>query len=146
MTYLVQILSAAVGSLFFAMLFNVRGNRLIPAAVGGALSWGIYLLGSCFIESDAVCIYLASVLVTLYAEAFARILRTPATLFVVSATIPMIPGGNLYQAMYFAVLKEYASFFKMGLYTLVIALAIALGILSAMSLLHGIVRIKKKLA
>lgn len=145
MTYFIQLLSAAVGSLFFAMLFNVRGNRLIPAAVGGALSWGIYLLGSLFIESDAVCIYIASVLVTLYAEAFARIMRTPATLFVVSATIPMIPGGNLYQAMYFAVLKEYDSFFKMGLYTLVIALAIALGILSTMSILHGIVKIKKKL-
>ncbi|MBQ2249842.1 MAG: threonine/serine exporter family protein, partial [Clostridia bacterium] len=39
-----QILVAAVGSIGFAILFNIRGRRLLSVAVGGGLCWLLFLL------------------------------------------------------------------------------------------------------
>ena len=44
----VQILAAAVGSLGFGVLFNLRGKKLLATAFGGALAWGAFLLFSFF--------------------------------------------------------------------------------------------------
>lgn len=145
MTSVIQLVTAAAGSLFFSMLFNIRGNRLAPAAIGGAVSWGGYLIGMQFTDSNAVCIFIASVVLTIYAECFARILKTPATVFLVSSAVPLIPGGNLYQTMYYAVVKEYEAFSAMGMYTLSIALSIALGILCTTSCIRGWQKLKKSI-
>ena len=43
-TEVVQIMAGFVGSLGFAILFNIRGKRLAAAAVGGLFSWLLYVL------------------------------------------------------------------------------------------------------
>ena len=41
---LLQILTGFLGSVGFAVLFNIRGKRLVAASIGGGLSWLFYLL------------------------------------------------------------------------------------------------------
>ena len=38
-----QVIVALVASLGFAIIFNIRGRKLIFAAIGGGLSWFCYL-------------------------------------------------------------------------------------------------------
>lgn len=136
MTACIQLLTAFLGSLGFALLFNVRGNKLLPASLGGLLSWGVYLLAGLFTASDPLRYLIASITFTLYAEILARVLKTPATLFLVSAAIPLIPGGSLYRTMEYAMQGDSASFGVWGLATLLLAASIAAGILLTMAVVN----------
>jgi uncharacterized membrane protein YjjB (DUF3815 family) len=133
MTELIQLLTAFLGSLAFAGVFNIERNKLFPAAFGGLLSWGIYLLLGNFLPGDALRYLIASFSLTIYAEIMARIMKTPTTLFVVPATIPLIPGGSLYTTMRLAVQGYSALSIQQGIYTAQLAGAIAGGIIVAMA-------------
>lgn len=143
MTYAVQLAGALLGSLGFSLLFNVRGKRLYLASLGGLLSWGTYLLMSLVTESEAARYLASSVVLTLYAEVMAHVMRSPATVFLVSGTIPLIPGGMLYSTMRCAVAEQWDEFFAGSLTTLMLAASIAGGILFAMTVLSIIRKLKR---
>lgn len=136
MTYAIQIVTAFVGSLGFSLLFNVRRDRLFPAAFGGLLAWGVYLLLGPLVAWDVPRFFIASLALTLYAEIMARVKKSPATVFLVSASIPLIPGGSLYTTMQYAVSAQWAEFTSQGMNTLLLAGAIAGGMLCMMGILH----------
>lgn len=128
----IQLLAAGAGSLGFALLFNTRGAQLIWATLGGFLSWGVYLVVYALWPSDAVCYFLAAVVLTIYAEIMARLRRTPATVYLVAGTIPLIPGASLYRTMSSAVAGDGQAALRYGVTTLLLAAAIAAGILACM--------------
>lgn len=140
MDYLIQIVTAFTGSLGFAIVFNIKKDKILLAAVGGALAWGAYILAGTAVASDAIRYYIASIVLTFYAEIMARVKKTPVTIFLVPATIPLIPGGSLYQTMRYAVALDQDRFASQGLYTLLLAGAIAAGILSTMTIWKIIAR------
>lgn len=135
MAYMIQLVTAFLGSLGFAMLFNIKRGKLLAAASGGLLAWGGYLLATIWVSSELICYFLASIILTFYAEAFARIKKAPATIFLVSASIPLIPGGSLYYTMSHAVSGEWDLFARQGIDTLLLAIAIAIGMLCGLSVL-----------
>ena len=96
---LIQLLSAFVATLGFSMLFGVRRRFLFAASLGGLLAWGVYLLAELLHLSNFLSCLLAASFAVLYAEVLARRLKTPATIFVVPAILPLVPGGTLYYAM-----------------------------------------------
>ena len=127
---IVQIITGFIGSFGFAILFNIRGKKLIMAALGGFLSWMLFVLfGYLSIESEPVRYFIVAATVSLYAEIMARIFRTPTTTFIITSLIPLIPGGSLYYTMAYALDSNLERFLQKGLYTLQLALALALGIL-----------------
>ena len=71
---------------------------------------------------------LASSFAVVYAELLARLLKTPATLFVVPAILPLVPGGALYYTMENVVHGRLDAARVYGQQTLIVALAIAAGI------------------
>ena len=87
------------GSLGFAVLFNTRGKRILISAVGGAVFWGLYLVFIHFVDNQYLGFFLSAILITIYAEVWARILKTPATTVLMPTVIPFIPGGALYYAV-----------------------------------------------
>lgn len=130
--WLVPIVSAALGSLSFAMFFGVRSRKLWFSLLGGALNWGLYLLAMKKIGLPATMAYaLGAAAGTLYAEILARIVKTPVTVFVITSVIPMVPGGALYYTMLGLLQGDKATFVDRGLYTLSAAGAMALGIFAA---------------
>lgn len=134
MSYFIQLLTAFTGSLGFALLFNVREKKLIPAAIGGLISWAVYLLAGLLTPTAAIQYFMASIVLTFYAEIFARVKKAPATIFLVSGAIPLFPGGRLYQTMNAAVKGNWKLFGYQGLETIIIALAIAVGMLCTMTI------------
>ena len=127
-TILLQLLTAFLGSLGFALLFGLHRQSLLPASLGGLLAWGVYLLTEALLHSAFLAALIASVLSLLYAELMARLQKKPATLFVVPAIIPLVPGSSLYYAMSSAVRGEMGQARAYGSQTLLTALAIAAGI------------------
>ena len=138
MTYLIQLVTAFTGSLGFALLFNVKRRNLLLGGLGGTLAWGIYLLAGLLTPDDVFRFFVASLGLTLWAEWMARARKAPATVFLVSASIPLIPGGSLYTTMQYAVWGEWNKFTVSGLHTLLLSGAIAAGMLCMMAILHVI--------
>lgn len=138
----VQLASAFFGSLGFAMLFHLRGRRMWLGAFGGMAVWGIYLLTGGILGDVFWRFTVSSMAATCYGEWLARREKTPATLFLVPAVIPLIPGGSLYDTMYCALRGDYAGFAATGLNTVKMAAAISIGILIASTIIRKITGVR----
>lgn len=126
---LIQISAGLIGSLCFGILFNMRGKRLIAAAVGGLLSWGLFVVLSHYISSEPINYFIVAAVVSLYSEIMARVLKTPAAPVVTTSLIPLIPGGSLYYTMASAFESNFTVFLEKAVSTLKLACALALGII-----------------
>lgn len=132
-TEIIQILSGFIGTLAFTVLFNIRGKRLVFTALGGFLSWTLYVIFSKFLINESLNYFFVALLVSLYAEIMARALKCPSTTFITASLIPLIPGGSLYYTMANALSNNRESFLEKGVYTLQLASALALGIIIAIT-------------
>lgn len=139
-----QLVTAFLGSLGFALLFHVKRERLLLASLGGLLAWGVYLLMGQVTDQDVVRYFVASVVLTVYAEVLARMVKCPATLFIVTAAIPLIPGGSLYRTMEFFMENDLEAFSQQALTTVLLAVALAVGMLFPTSIFQLLRRAQGK--
>ncbi len=140
---IIQILASFFGTLGFGFLFNIRGNKLICAAVGGMLSWALFLALGLFIPSEPLRYFLVSLCSTAYAEILARMLKTPATTFSIITLIPLVPGGALYHTATFAMNGEFEEFVGKFVYTISLSLALSLGIVVMTAIFRNYTKFKK---
>ena len=127
-TAIIQLVTAFLGAVGFSLLFGMRRRHLVWAGLGGVLTWGIYLLVSALLREGFLPCLLAAGFAVLYSEVLAHLRKTPATIFVVPAIIPLVPGSSLYYAMAAAVRGDLGEARRFGSLTLQAALAIAAGI------------------
>jgi len=145
MIYTIQIIMAFLGSLGFSILFNIRGRKLWYAAIGGMLSWVIYLLLDFWLTSEISRFFISTMIVTIYSEILARIEKTPTTTFLTSSVIPLIPGRSLYYTMSYAVNGDLDKFVSSGGQTVGLSASIAAGIMAGSSLFKVFIVIQQKL-
>ncbi len=126
-----QILWGLIGTIGFGILFNIRGAKLLVAACGGVLSWGLFLLLDRWIDNDPVNYFVVALCISLYAEVMARVMKTPTSTFITTSLVPLIPGGSLYYTMASAFDSDFALFLERATATLLLASALALGIIAA---------------
>lgn len=141
---IIQIIMGFIGSLGFAVLFNIRSKRLVFAALGGLLSWGLFVLFSLFLKSEPLNYFLVALIISIYAEIMARILKTPTTTFITTSLIPLIPGSSLYYTMAYAFKSDVNNFLSKAVYTLELASCLALGIIIAVTIVQIITKSKAK--
>lgn len=127
-TGLLQCLWAFLATAGFAVVFKAPLRDLPVAASGGALAWGACLLAQTVSGSEALAYLSASIAVGLYAETAAALLKRPATLFILCAIIPLVPGGGMYYTMFEAVSGRGELAAAMGYRTLSLAGSIAAGL------------------
>ena len=125
---LIQIFTGFLGSLGFSVLFHIKGRRLAIASLGGLISWTVFLLLEPLLPGETVRYFLASATVTVYAEVFARVIKTPTTTFVMVSLISLIPGSGLYYTVASALNGDLPQFLEKALHTLALAAALSLGI------------------
>lgn len=143
-TEIIQILMGFIGSFGFAVLYNIRGKRLVMASLGGFLSWTLFVILSQFIDNEPVNYFIVALAISLYAEIMARCLKTPTTIFITTSLIPLIPGGSLYYTMVYAFQSDSVNFIDKGIDTLLLASALALGIIVAATVTKTITRFRIK--
>lgn len=127
-TNLLQCLWAFLATAGFGVVFKAPLRDLPIAAAGGALAWAAYLLAMAASGSEALAYLAASIAVGLYAETAAAILKRPASLFILCAIIPLVPGGGMYYTMFEAVSGRAELAAAAGFNTLILAGSIAAGL------------------
>ena len=136
---LLKILTGFIGSFAFAITFNVRGKHLALASLGGFLACVGYELFTFVFDSEFLRCFVVSVIITLYSELLARIVKTPTTTFIMTSLLPLVPGGALYYTMSHAFRQDWYNFYENGMLTLQFASAIALGIIVTTSVFQLVV-------
>ena len=96
-TIVIQLITGALGSVGFGILFHMKKKYLPLAAVGGFISWMVFLLGKGLWGNVFLPSLLAGFIVDVYAEILARICKETSTSFFVTSVIPLIPGSTLYE-------------------------------------------------
>ncbi len=118
---------AFVGCVAFCVIFEMRRWKFILCAAGiGTVAQAVYLLLA-GLDSSVTQLLLATIVTASLAEVFARILKTPATVFLIIGIIPLVPGSGVYDTMEALINRDIALFVQEGLSTAADAGAIAVG-------------------
>ncbi len=128
--------TAVFASLGFAILFNIKGDKLAVAALIGGIGGVIYDLMVFMNHSVAMSLFIASILISILSELFARIMKCPVTTFLICAIIPLVPGGGMYYTMLEIVQNQLDSAIVMGVNTIVQACSIVLGCILISSIMR----------
>jgi len=134
MQVVIRVLAAAVGTLGFGVLFNIRGKKHLVGALRGIFAWLLFELLGGVVANEPIRYFVVSAAASVYAEIFARVMKTPRTTFWIVNLIPLIPGGSLYYTMSSAVGNDFELFMQRGVYTLELAAALSLGIVTVAAL------------
>ncbi len=140
---IIQVIAGVIGTLGFTIILNIRGRRMLFTVLGGLASWSMYLLLGLMIPGEPIRYFIVALVISLYAEIMARVLKTPTTTFITTALISLVPGGGLYYTMSYGLAGDYTSFFSRGIYTLKLAAALALGIIVAITIVKLISRLRR---
>ena len=87
---LLPVLFAFLCSAAFAIIYNIYGLGILVCAFGGALGWLSYLLSAPLLQSDIGQMFIAAVVISIYAEVMARIRKFPVTGYQMVAALPMV--------------------------------------------------------
>ena len=141
---LVQLFMAVLSAIGFALKLGMkRPSRLLTAAFAGLVGWGAYLLAELVGCDGFASCFIAAAAGAFYAQIMARFLRAPATVFIVPAVIPLVPGRALYYTVSNALQGNSVASEMWGTTTIVEALAIAFGmvaVLFAFSAVTAVIR------
>lgn len=127
MEFLHQAIYSLLFSVGFGIVYRIRGKALLVSSIGGMLSWMACLFFQHFVGL-VMANFFAALVFSTYAELSARLLKKPASLFLVIALFPLVPGTGIYATMQALVRADYTSAQASGMETLSIAGALALGI------------------
>ncbi len=125
---IIPLLTAALGTLGFSILFYVHPRRLALATLGGILTCAVYLAGKHFLGGELLPNFLGAIVGAGFSEICARATKVPVPVYMFPAIITLAPGSSLYAAMFALVSGAYRDAAQAGFVTLQIALGIAGGI------------------
>ena len=123
-----NLLTALFSTVGYCLLMNVPVKKIIPASVGGMLSWLLYLLLKDRVVSVFYLLVLVGAFAATYSEIAAKLAKTPATVFLLPALIPLVPGGSAYYAMLGLVQSRFDDICRYALLTGQWAVGLAAGI------------------
>lgn len=128
---LITLITGAVSTLGFSILFYVHPRRMTLATLGGVLTTAVYLLASHFLGGELLPNLFGALAGAGFSEICARTTKVPVPVYMVPSVIPLVPGGALYETMFQFVSGRYTDAGAAALTTLVVALGIAGGIVIA---------------
>ena len=143
-TMFIQSLFAFFVSLGFGILFNIKGNKLFYAGIGGGLGWFISIYCESLGLNTTSSFFIASIIFSIYSEIMARVLKTPVTTLIICALIPLVPGGGMYYTMYEAINGNIMKASELGIDTMASAGSLALGIIFISTLTRLFLRAKRR--
>lgn len=125
---IIQIVTALLGSLGFALMFNLGKRNVVPAAINGMCTWIVYILMGKVVDDVFVPSLVASLWAAIFAEAAARIMKAPANQYLIVGLIPLLPGAPLYYTLSAAFDSDWVTAGARGNDTILFVLGIAVGI------------------
>lgn len=137
-------LYALLASLFFGVIFNIRGKNLFFAALGGSLGWFFYSFSINHGFSALFALFIGSLACSIYSEIMARVLKSPVTVFMICAIIPLVPGAGMYYTMFETIKGDLDKAIILGIETISSAGAIAVATVLVSSTIKVIIALKNR--
>ena len=133
-----------LASLGFGIIFDLKGLKLLVAALNGMLGGIIYnlLLTS---QGEMMALFIASFSILAFAAIMARIIRCPTTILLISALVPLVPGGLMYETVLALIDNDMMLALSFALRTIYDVIAIVIVIVFASGLELLISRLYKKI-
>lgn len=142
-TIATQLITGALGSVGFGIIFRMKIKYLPLTFTGGFISWLVFLIGKEIWETVFLPTLLAGLITDIYAEILARICKATSTSFFVTSVIPLIPGSTLYYCMSSIVEGNSIQALEYGRDTFLIAFGIAAGMSIAWAICYFIRSMRK---
>lgn len=98
---IIEIISAFFVVFMFTVLLELPRRYAVDTAAAGALGWGMYLVVYAAVESSMMAAFGSTLVVALLSHIMARIRKVPVSVFLLSGTLPAVPGAAIYRAVYF---------------------------------------------
>ena len=96
-------------SIFCSLYFNTRYSHAVISGILGVMSYFLYLIIRERLGNEALGFFVGTVAVAFASEILAVLMKNPATVFLLSGLLPLVPGGGLFYMMRDAVQKIYRS-------------------------------------
>lgn len=129
MRELIMIITGAIGTIGYSLIFNVKARHIPFATLGSIISCSVYLICMRLFDDLFLSNFIGALAATAYSECCAIVLRAPVSVFLLPSNIPLVPGGSLYYAMQSLITSDREGFREYGANTAYVALGIAFGII-----------------
>lgn len=134
MYFILQFLIAFTASMMFSVLFAAPKKELLFCGISGGLAWAVYEL--IYVKTANVVLgsFVATFVLTIFCRIMAVVRKNPATIYLIGAIFPLVPGAGIYYTAYHLISGRTQEFAAKGLETFEIALAIVFGIVFGFSI------------
>lgn len=124
-----QIVSALLASTSFSVLFGSPKNTVFFSGLTGAFGWSLYLIGINQFNNIIAGTFFGAIGVGLLGEFLAKYMKKPATLYITTGIIPLVPGAGIYYTMFGIISNDFNIALEKGTETFFVSTAIAVGII-----------------
>lgn len=123
----IQLISCGVASAGFALFFKAELRQSVSAGIGGLLNCACYTAVLTASGNSFAAVLAGAVFVAGYSYVMSRVHRAPATIFLTTSVMPIIPGATLFYMMHGFVQADYAQAGQQAIALVETGLAIAFG-------------------
>ncbi|MDR2833920.1 MAG: threonine/serine exporter family protein [Streptococcaceae bacterium] len=135
---LLQLFLCFLATVGFSIICNVSRRILFYCGLVGTGGYFAYWLFMQFSSNMVLATLAGSIIVAILANRMSKLLKMPLTNFNIPGMVPLVPGGIAYNAIRALAEGDYNTFMDRGVETIVVAGAIALGLVIAEAFNHSI--------
>lgn len=103
---MIKIIGAFLAIFCFAIMLETPKKYLVHAGIVGAVGWFVYLFAGKLGANDVFATFLSAFTIALISHVFARILKTPVSVFLIVGILPTVPGAGMYHIGYYLFQKN----------------------------------------
>ena len=133
-------LCSFVGTVSFAVIYNVPRKYYFACGVTGMAGWMTYLLvNSQSFMSVSAASFFGAFAVVLISRILTIYMKCPITVFLVSGILPLVPGAGVYYTAYYIVTNQLTQASLKGMESCKVAVANVRGIVLVVSIPRAVV-------
>lgn len=125
---IIKLLGAFLAICAFAIIIEIPKRYLWCAGTVGAIGWFVYMLVQQSGKSEIFATFLSASAIAFVSHVFARVFKTPVTVFLIAGILPTVPGAGMYRIVYYLIQKDSSKSIYYLVNTLELAGVIALAI------------------
>ena len=144
MFLLTQFVLALCATAGFSVIFRVPVKHIPACILIGAFGWVTYEVSMHYFSSPVLGCFLGACMVGLLSNFAARQMKDAATIFIIPGILCLVPGSAIFNTMLQLLEEDFEAFGLAGLQTLLMAGAIALGLLTIGAVLRVIYALVRK--
>lgn len=126
---LTQFILALFATAGFSIIFRVPVRHIPACIIIGAFGWVTYEISMHYFSSPAIGCFFGACVVGILSTVAAHHLKDAATIFVIPGILCLVPGSGIFNTMAAILRDDFTTGAEVGLQTLVMAGAIAIGLM-----------------